>query len=119
MLLTLAAEPKRRRNHATNTTNTTRNRTRTANTFMINQRLEDMLFRYFSSWACAESTFAKESSMFSSMRMASSPCSCTCRPCHIMPPTSTETTHDPRQVDIWYANWKCTCHQHALTMTAS
>ena len=52
----------------------------TPNTFITSQRLDEILFIYFRSCACAESTLASVSSMFSSMRIVSSPCSWTCRP---------------------------------------
>lgn len=61
-----------------NTTKTMRKTKSTMNIFMMSQRFEEMLFRYFSSCACALSTLARVSSTFSSILIASSPCSCTC-----------------------------------------
>ena len=58
---------------------TNRKKSNTPNTFMTSQRLDEMLFMYFRSCACAESTLASVSSMFSSMRIVSSPCSWTCK----------------------------------------
>ena len=64
--------------YATKTRNMTRKIISTKKTFMISHRLDDTLRKYFSSCACAESTLDKVSSTFSSIRIASSPCSCTC-----------------------------------------
>jgi hypothetical protein len=53
--------------YATKTTNTSRNTTNTKKILMMSHRLEEMLFRYLRSCPCAPSTFAKVSSMFSSI----------------------------------------------------
>ena len=78
-----------------NTTKMTRKARSTKKTFMISHRLLDMLLRYLRSWACAESTFARVSSTFSSIRTVSSPCSCTC--------TSSAASHPspPEHVIQW------------------
>ena len=57
---------------------------RTKNTFIASHLFEDILFKYLSSCCWAESTLARVSSTFSSILIASSPCSCTYTRLHVM-----------------------------------
>lgn len=53
--------------YATKNKKIMRNAISTKNIFIISQRFDDILFRYLTSWLCAPSTFASDSSMFSSI----------------------------------------------------